>query len=66
MTGNQLHQIGVSEQVDGLKGGHSIICEATRGVETAAGTRTISTTGEPTDADRQRFWDTFAQAESSL
>jgi len=66
MTGNQLHKIGVSEQVDGLKGSHSILCEAIRGVETATGTRTIATTGEPTDADRQRFWDTFTQAESSL
>lgn len=66
MTGNQLHQIGVSEQVDGLKGGHSILCKAIRGVEAAAGIRTIATTGEPTDTDRQRFWDTFPQAESSL
>jgi hypothetical protein len=65
MIANQLHQIGVSEQVDGLKGDHSILCEAIRGVETAAETRTTATTGEPTDADRQRFWDTFARAESS-
>jgi len=65
MTGNQLYQIGVTEQVDVLKGDQSILCEAIRRVETAAETRTTATTGEPTDADRQRFWDTFSRAESS-
>jgi hypothetical protein len=65
MTGNQLYQIGVTEQVDVLKGDQSILYEAIRRVETAAETRTTATTGEPTDADRQRFWDTFSRAESS-
>lgn len=42
------------------------LCEAMRGVETATETRTTATTGEPTDADRQRFWDAIARAEDSL